>query len=100
VDAALVVEPARQGRRGARHARDRRAAIARLPQGLDVHAGRGAHLLAREVRLDAGRLERADVGQQHAHARVAQAFAQERELVAFGVERAQQQDGAPAFSGR
>jgi hypothetical protein len=100
VDATLVVEPARQRRRGVRHAGNRRAAVTGRAQGLHVHAGFGADLLAREVRLDRGRLERADVGQQHAHARVAQALAQEGQLVALRVERAQQQDGALAVSGR
>ena len=48
----------------------------------------------------AGRLERADVREQRFDPRQAEAVAQEVELLALGVERAEQQDGAGALSGR
>ena len=48
----------------------------------------------------AGRLERAHVRQQRADTGEAQAVAQELELLALGVERADQQDGAAGISGR
>ena len=87
------MEAAGQHRRGVGHRGHRGAAVAGLGEGGEVGPGAGGHLLARDVRLDTGRLERAGVGEQDVDPGLAEPVAEEGVLVALGVERAYEQDG-------
>ena len=100
MDASLVVQAPGQRRGCAGHGGDCGPAVAGGAQRGHVHARLGADLLSRDVRSATGRLERADVREQRFDPRKAEAVAQEAELLALGVERADQQDGAGLLSGR
>jgi hypothetical protein len=93
LESALRVEAQRHGARAGLHALDGRPARAGGPDALDLLAGGGRHLGARDVRLAAGRLaDDARVDDDRLGAERAQAVADVGDLCALRVEGADQRD--------
>ncbi len=98
VDSAFGVESPHDLRRAAGHRLDRRGPIASVGERLHVRPRRRGDLLAGDVGLGEGLAQDARVDEQHVHAVLPDAVAQERVLVTLRVQRADQDDGRTSLT--
>ena len=90
---ACVVELARQRRRALRHTCHRRATVVGCAQRLKIGIAGARHCIARDVGRKGRRAHHANVEHARGQAIGGDLVAQKGELRAFGVERANDQDG-------